>query len=136
MAGDIYLLRVKILLQLSFRRTLEKVLQKYFSENIEELSENKQEVRFHFSNSSFFQGAIWGDAHMTSTLREWGKGGGEKAKMGCYRTQGVGGQRVFCKSNLYFFVKENWIFAMTRRHAEPNNILLTRHLSFDSDFRL
>ena len=33
-----------------------------------------------------------------------------------------------------FFIKENWICAMTRHHAEPNiNISLTRNLPFDSD---
>ena len=38
--------------------------------------------------------------------------------------------------NLYFFIKENLIFAVTRHHAEPNiNILLTRNLPFDSDVR-
>ena len=34
-----------------------------------------------------------------------------------------------------FFNKENWICAMTRHHAEPNNTLLTRYLPFDSDVR-
>ena len=32
-----------------------------------------------------------------------------------------------------FFIKENWICAMTRHHA--NNILLARNLPFDSDVR-
>ena len=32
-----------------------------------------------------------------------------------------------------FFVRENWILAMTRHHAY--NILLTRNLHFDSDVR-
>ena len=36
-------------------------------------------------------------------------------------------------SNLYFFIKENWICAMTRHHA--NNILLPRNVPFDSDVR-
>ena len=31
------------------------------------------------------------------------------------------------------FIKDNWIYAMTRHHA--NNILLTRNLPFDSDVR-
>ena len=35
-----------------------------------------------------------------------------------------------------FFVNENWIFVVTRHHAEPNNISLTRNLSFESDIRL
>ena len=34
-----------------------------------------------------------------------------------------------------FFIKESWICAMTRHHAEPNNILLTRNLPFDSDVK-
>ena len=34
--------------------------------------------------------------------------------------------------SLFFFIKENWILAMTRHHA--NNIL-TRDLHFDSDVR-
>ena len=33
----------------------------------------------------------------------------------------------------FLFIKENWILATTRHHA--NNILLTRNLHFDSDFR-
>ena len=32
-----------------------------------------------------------------------------------------------------FFIKENWIWVMTRHHAD--NILLTRNLHFDSDVR-
>ena len=36
--------------------------------------------------------------------------------------------------SLFFFIKENWICAMTRHHAEPNiNMLLTRNPPFDSD---
>ena len=31
---------------------------------------------------------------------------------------------------VFFIIKENWIWAMTRHHA--NNILLTRNLHFDS----
>ena len=35
-----------------------------------------------------------------------------------------------------FFIKEIWICAMTRHHAEPNiNILLTKTLPFDFDGR-
>ena len=36
-------------------------------------------------------------------------------------------------SNLYFFIKEDWICAMTRPHV--NNILLARNLPFDPDVR-
>ena len=39
---------------------------------------------------------------------------------------------MFWTFNPYFFIRENWISAMIRYHAEPNiNILLTRNLSFD-----
>ena len=49
---------------------------------------------------------------------------------------GLGGYRVYWTSNLYFFIKENWICVVTRHHAEPNiNILLTRNVPFDSDVR-
>ena len=35
-----------------------------------------------------------------------------------------------------FFIKENWICAMTRHHAEQNiNMLLTRNLPFDFGVR-
>ena len=35
-----------------------------------------------------------------------------------------------------FFIKENWICAITRHHAEPNiNILLTKSLPFDYGLR-
>ena len=37
---------------------------------------------------------------------------------------------------LIFFIKGNWICAVTRHHAEPNiNILLIRNLPFGSDIR-
>ena len=36
----------------------------------------------------------------------------------------------------HFFIKENWICAETRHHAEPNiNTLFTRNLPCDSDVR-
>ena len=38
--------------------------------------------------------------------------------------------------SLFFFIKESWISAMTRHHADPkSNILLTRNLPFDSYVR-
>ena len=46
---------------------------------------------------------------------------------------GGGGQQVFWTSNLNFFIKENWICAMSRHHA--NYILLAGNLPFDSDVR-
>ena len=37
---------------------------------------------------------------------------------------------------LFFFIKENWICAMTRYHAESKiNVLLTRTFPIDSDVR-
>ena len=37
---------------------------------------------------------------------------------------------------LFFFIKVNWMCAMTKHHAGPNiNMLLTRNLPFDSDIR-
>ena len=42
-----------------------------------------------------------------------------------------------CSGRLFvFFIKESWIRAMTRYHAELNiNIILTRNLPFDPDVR-
>ena len=40
---------------------------------------------------------------------------------------------MFWTSSLYLFIKENWVCAMTRQHA--NNILLARYLLFDSGVR-
>ena len=34
---------------------------------------------------------------------------------------------------IFFFIKEKWLYTMTRHHA--NNILLARNLRFDSDVR-
>ena len=66
-----------------------------------------------------------GDTHMTSTLREAGR---LRQKWDV-----IWQRRGFWTSNFCFFIKENWIWAMTRHHA--NNILLTRNLPFDSDVR-
>ena len=45
-------------------------------------------------------------------------------------------RRVFWTSNLYFFIKGNWICSMTRHNAESNiNILLTRNIPIDSGVR-
>ena len=43
-----------------------------------------------------------------------------------------GVSKCFGRPIFIFFIKENWILAMTRHHA--NNIL-TRDLHFDSDVR-
>ena len=45
--------------------------------------------------------------------------------------EGVSG--ILDAQSLFFFIKENWISAMTTHHVEPNNILLTRNLPFRSD---
>ena len=61
----------------------------------------------------------------------------DKTEMRCYWTWRSGGlANVLDVQSLLFFIKENWIYAMTRHHAEPNiNILLTRNLPFDYDVR-
>ena len=59
---------------------------------------------------------------MLSDVGGWGGGGGVSECSGC---------PIFV-----FFIKENWIFAMTRHYAEPDiNILSTRNLPFDSGVR-
>ena len=69
-----------------------------------------------------------GDTLMTSTLTGWG--------LGCGEGGGIGFSEYSEVQSLFFFVKENWICAMTRHHTEPkNNISLTRNLPFDSDVR-
>ena len=42
----------------------------------------------------------------------------------------VGLASILDVQSYFFIIKENWIWAMTRHHA--NNILLTRNLHFDS----
>ena len=69
---------------------------------------------------------------MTSTLR--GVGGYGKIEM-LSDVGGWGVSGVFWTFNLYFFIKENWICAITRYHDEPNNILVTRNIPFESDVR-
>ena len=67
---------------------------------------------------------------MTSTFR----GVGVKAKIKCYRTQGVGSSECYGRPIFIFFIKENWICAMNRHYAESNiNILLTRNLPVEPD---
>ena len=48
---------------------------------------------------------------------------------------GVGLAECSGRPIFFFCVKENWIYAVTRHPAEPNNILLTRNLPFESDVR-
>ena len=55
-------------------------------------------------------------------------------KMKCYRSFGGGGlASVLDVQSFFFFIKGNWICAMTTHHA--HNILLIRNLPFDSDVR-
>ena len=74
---------------------------------------------------------------MTSSLK--GEGLGDKAKRRCYRTYGVGavvGSKCSGQQSL-FSIKENWIFSMTRHHAESNiNVLLSRNLPIECGVRL
>ena len=77
-----------------------------------------------------------GDTHMASTLMGGGDRGRGGAKMSMLSTEGGEGlASVLNIKSLIFFVKENWICAITKHHPEPNNILLTRNLPFDSDIR-
>ena len=58
-----------------------------------------------------------------------GRGGGSKAN-----TRSGGSK--YSGRLIFFLIKENWIFPMTRHHIEWNiNILLTRNLPIDSDIR-
>ena len=66
---------------------------------------------------------------MTSTLTEWGLGWGEGGGIGVSE---YSGSAIF----IFFFVKENWICAMTRHNNKKKiNISLTRNLPFDSAVR-
>ena len=61
---------------------------------------------------------------MLSDVRSRGEGGGG------------GVASVLDVQSFFFFIKENWICAMTRYHAESNiNILSTRNLLTESDIR-
>ena len=45
----------------------------------------------------------------------------------------MGASVLYVKS---FFINVNWIYAITRHHAQPNfNVLLTRNVFVDSDVR-
>ena len=68
---------------------------------------------------------------MTSTLRGRGRVRQKRDVIG--RRGGRGLANVLDVKSLFFFLKENWIYALTRHHA--NNILLTRNLPFYSDVR-
>ena len=70
-----------------------------------------------------------GDTHITSILR-WGRGKGKNEMLS---DVGVWGVSVCSRLPTFFFIKKNWIYTMTRHHA--NNVLLARNLPFDSDGR-
>ena len=74
---------------------------------------------------------------MTSTLRGWGGWGwGKKRKNEMLSDLDGGGSKCTGRPIFSFFIKENWICAMTRNHAGPSIIiLLTRDLPYESDVR-
>ena len=87
----------------------------------------KTPERYQWCRSIF---TVSGDTHMTSTLRRRMGVRQEWDAIGC---RGGGGYQVFRTFNLYLFLlKKSGVV----HHAKPNvNILLTRNLTFDSDFR-
>ena len=72
-----------------------------------------------------------GDTHMTSTLG--GGRGGLRQKWDVIGRRGIGGLvSILDVKFVFVFVKENWICAMSRHHAEANinkksSFLLWRH---------
>ena len=66
-----------------------------------------------------------------------GVGVGGYGKNEMFRGVGGGGlTSVQDVQSFFIIIKENWICAVTRHHAEPNiNMLLARNLPFDSDAR-
>ena len=72
---------------------------------------------------------IWGDTHMVFAQR--GVGGLGKSDM--LSDVGEWGLASVLEAQSFFFIKQSWICAMTRHHA--NNILLAKNLPFDSDVR-
>ena len=83
------------------------------------------------SNNSLGVIHIWRPLWGGGGLKRLG-GGGVRWKWDVIRRSRWGLASVLDVQKI-FFVKENWICAMTRHHA--NNILLARNLSFDSDVR-
>ena len=73
------------------------------------------------------------DTHTTSTLGGNGKGKNEMlSDVGGCGVNKYSGRPIFI-----FFIKENWICAITRHDGEPNiNRLLTINLPFDSEVGL
>ena len=81
--------------------------------------------QFNFAMKNYNLG--W--SHMTSTLGE----GVVRQKWDFFAPRGVGDSECFEHPIFIFFVKENWVCAMTRHHAGSNiDILLTRNLPIDS----
>ena len=74
---------------------------------------------------------------MTSTLTRGGRWGmwRGKQKWDVIGLMGVRGSKCSGRPIFIFIIKENWICAMTRYHAESNNILLSRNLPIDSGVR-
>ena len=61
---------------------------------------------------------VRGDTHMTPTLRRKGRGGGGEGTNEMLSDVGGGGSKCSGRP-IFFFLKENWICAITRHHAEP-----------------
>ena len=75
---------------------------------------------------------------MTPTLKEvgGGGGGGVRQKWDVIGCRGWGVNECSGRPIFIFLLKKIGFPPMTRHHAEPNiNVLLTRNLPFDSDFR-
>ena len=84
--------------------------------------------------SGFLVLNIRGDTHMTSALREGGGEGGLGLRQKLVLSDvGEWGVTECSGRPIFFFIKESWIWAMIRHHA--NNILLTRNLRFYFDLR-
>ena len=62
-------------------------------------------------------------------------GGGGRQKWDVIGRRGWGLSECFGRPIFILFIKENWICAMTRRLAEPNNMSLTRNFPFDCYIR-
>ena len=63
-----------------------------------------------------------GDTHMTSTFRGWGGGLGKTEMLPDVSGWGWGINQCSERPIFIFFIKENWICAMTRHHGEPTLI--------------
>ena len=79
---------------------------------------------------------VRGDRRMTSTLRGMGGETVRQEWADVIGRRGWGLVSVLDLQSLFSFIRENWICAMTRHHAEPNiNISLTKKFPFDYDVR-